>query len=132
MHAVEKLAEWVDALGSPGDHTQRWRTSSDAGRRSSKRCKKVRICNHVGKNMRRAITLEMDWPREQLDWWVAWSGHSRMNLGSTASCRYHQNQRPMLRKEVTPTLLNLDTVVSDGTVQFDWCSGNESGIGWVH
>ena len=44
-HAVEKLAEWVV---DTSDHKQRWRISCDAGRRSSKRCKKGRICNHLG------------------------------------------------------------------------------------
>ena len=24
--------------------------------------------------------LKMVWPREQWDWWVAWSGHSRLSF----------------------------------------------------
>ena len=43
----EKLAGGRAGIDT-GDHTQRWRTSCDAGRRSSKKCKKGRICNHIG------------------------------------------------------------------------------------
>ena len=43
--AVEKLAEWVDALGSTQGTTRR-RTSGDVGSRGKARCKKDRSPNH--------------------------------------------------------------------------------------
>ena len=40
-------------------------------------------------------TLETCAPGDQqCDWRVAWSGHSRMNLSSTARCRYHHVAEP--------------------------------------
>ena len=50
----------------------------------------------VAAAVRDAKRAEMDWPREQRSWWVAWSGHSKMNLRTTARCKHHWNQRPLL------------------------------------
>ena len=41
------------------------------------------------RHLRQVIMLEMVWPREQWDWWVAWSRHSRMSLSSTVKCKDH-------------------------------------------
>ena len=46
-HAVQMLAKWVYVLGST-QVTMRSGGKPIAGRRRSKRCKKGRICNHLG------------------------------------------------------------------------------------
>ena len=94
-HAVEQLAAWVDMLGSSqmairSDGEPAVMQVAAAGQTQEEGS--VTPWRHL----RQVIMLEMVWPREQWDWWVAWSGHSRMSLSSSAKCRYHQNRRPLL------------------------------------
>ena len=89
-----RLSSWVDMLGSLQMATRSDGAGCDAGCRCSERRKKSRIRNHW-RHPRQVIMLVI-WPRRQWDWWVAWSGHSRMSLSSIAKCRNHQNRRPLL------------------------------------
>ena len=140
-HAVQKLAtRWAQ----PAQVTIRsdGRPSSVVGGRSSKSCKEGRIRSHFGHIC--AGRSRWTWIGRESSGTGGWHGRDpRMNLSSTARCRYHQNRRPLLGEYVhATTMLNLDKVGSDGTVPFEWwrglghqmadaCSENECGIEWA-
>ena len=131
LRTVEKLAEWVDVLGS-----------TQVTIRSDGEPAIIQVAAAVSdvRNAGSVFTLETSAPGDhcwkwigresQWDWWEAWSGHSRMNLGSTARCRYHRNQRPSAWIiGHAATLLNLDTVGSDGKVPFELWRGRGHHMG---
>ena len=101
-HAVEKLAEWVHLSGSTQVTIR-----SDGEPAAMQVSEAVRDARRAGS----LTTLEISGPGDHAGHGlaetsgtggVAWSGHSRINLSSTARCRYHWNQRPLLGELGTP------------------------------